>query len=73
MTDIGRAELAFLRGTLEEGLYAASTQTTTMKPPDSITLGHPIHKAARRHVRYRLLVEGYRFILTKTLAMMRGV
>jgi hypothetical protein len=25
------------------------------------------------HVRYRLLVEGYRFILTKTLAMMRGV
>jgi hypothetical protein len=37
------AELAFLRGILEEGLYAASTQTTAMKPPDSITLGHPIH------------------------------
>jgi hypothetical protein len=38
------AELAFLRGTLEEGCSAASTQTTAMKPPDSIALGHPIHK-----------------------------
>ncbi len=49
---------------------AASTQTTAMKPPDSVALGHLIHndRSTPMHAA-GLPVDGYRFILVNPPAV----
>ena len=65
----GRTVADGLLISFNRAVNAASTQTTATQPPESAALAQAPHRSLDAHLRCRLLVDVYRFILVTSLAV----